>query len=48
MINSGCCESGHGMDYRVPQRIFCTTTIFHRKPMLADIRVLLIGQSLGF
>ena len=47
-MQTPCAESGRCTDCRVPQRICRITTILHRKPMLTDISVFLIGQSLGF
>lgn len=43
-----CAESGVCSDCNAPQRICRVTTILHRRPMLSDISVILIGQSLGF
>lgn len=47
-MKTPCAESGRCTDCSVPQRICRITTILHRKPMLTDISVFLIGQSLGF
>lgn len=41
-------ETGVCTDCNSPQRICRITTILHRKPMLSDISVVLIKQSLGF
>ena len=43
-----CAESGYCSDCRSPQRICRITAILHRKPMLTDISVVLVGQSMGF
>jgi hypothetical protein len=43
-----CAESGVCTDCNTPQRICRITTILHRKPMMTDMSVVLINQSLGF
>ncbi|MFC1824266.1 lactate utilization protein [Thermodesulfobacteriota bacterium] len=43
-----CAETGVCSDCNSPQRICRVTTILHRKPMLTDISVVLINESLGF
>ncbi|VTR70048.1 conserved hypothetical protein [Desulfosarcina cetonica] len=43
-----CAETGVCTDCNAPQRICRITTILHRKPLMTDISVFLIGQSLGF
>ena len=47
-MKTPCAESGRCTDCNSPQRICRITTILHRKPLLTDISVLLVGQSLGF
>jgi hypothetical protein len=47
-MNTPCSVSGVCTDCSAPQRICRITTILHRRPMLTDISVFLIGQSLGF
>ncbi|MFH1349420.1 MAG: lactate utilization protein [Pseudomonadota bacterium] len=47
-METPCAETGVCNDCNVPQRICRVTTILHRKPMLTDVSVILIGQSLGF
>lgn len=47
-MKTPCAESGRCSDCRSPQRICRITAILHRKPMLTDISIVLIGQSLGF
>jgi len=47
-MDTPCAESGFCSDCNAPQRICRVTTILHRRPMLTDISVFLIGQSLGF
>ena len=47
-MKTPCAENGRCSDCRSPQRICRITAILHRKPMLTDISVVLIGQSLGF
>jgi L-lactate utilization protein LutB len=43
-----CAETGICNDCNAPQRICRVTTILHRKPMMTDISVVLIGQAMGF
>lgn len=43
-----CAETGFCSDCNAPQRICRATLILHRKPMLTDITVVLINESLGF
>ncbi len=43
-----CAETGFCTDCNSPQRICRATLILHRKPMLTDITVILINESLGF
>jgi hypothetical protein len=43
-----CAETGLCSDCNVAQRICRITTILHRKPMLTDISVILINESIGF
>lgn len=43
-----CASNGVCVDCNVPQRICRVTTILHRKPLLSDITVMLINQTLGF
>jgi hypothetical protein len=43
-----CAETGFCSDCNVPGRICRITTILHRKPMLTDVSVVLINDSLGF
>jgi hypothetical protein len=43
-----CAETGICTDCNAPQRICRATVILHRKPMLTDISVILIKESLGF
>lgn len=47
-MKTPCAENGRCSDCRAPQRICRITAILHRKPMLTDISVVLVGQSLGF
>jgi hypothetical protein len=47
-METPCAESGRCTDCSAPQRICRITTILHRRPMLTDISVILVGQSLGF
>ena len=47
-MQTPCAENGRCTDCKSPQRICRITTILHRRPMLTDISVFLIGQSLGF
>ncbi len=43
-----CAETGLCSDCNSPQRICRITTILHRRPVLSDISVILINESLGF
>jgi hypothetical protein len=43
-----CVETGFCHDCNAPQRICRITAILHRRPLLTDISVLLVGESLGF
>jgi L-lactate utilization protein LutB len=43
-----CAETGVCSDCNTPQRICRVTTILHRRPVLSDISVVLIKESLGF
>ncbi|QTA85953.1 LUD domain-containing protein [Desulfonema magnum] len=47
-METPCAETGICSDCNVPQRICRVTAILHRKPMLTDISVILVGQALGF
>jgi L-lactate utilization protein LutB len=47
-MQTPCAETGICSDCNAPQRICRITTILHRKPMLTDVKVVLINQSLGF
>lgn len=47
-MKTPCAETGICTDCHAPQRICRVTTILHRRPLLTDISVFLIGQSLGF
>jgi len=47
-METPCAETGICSDCNSPQRICRVTAILHRKPMLTDISVILINQSLGF
>jgi hypothetical protein len=43
-----CAETGVCTDCNSPQRICRITTILHRKPMMSDVSVVLVNQSMGF
>lgn len=43
-----CAETGLCTDCNAAQRICRITTILHRKPMLTDISLILINESIGF
>ncbi len=47
-MDTPCAETGVCSDCNAPQRICRATVILHRKPMLTDITVILVNQSLGF
>ncbi|MEW6440943.1 MAG: lactate utilization protein [bacterium] len=43
-----CAKNGECVDCSSPNRICRATLILHRRPMLTDITVVLIGQSIGY
>ncbi|MCG6878260.1 MAG: lactate utilization protein [Deltaproteobacteria bacterium] len=47
-MDTPCAETGVCSDCNAPQRICRITTILHRKPMMTDISVVLIGEAMGF
>lgn len=47
-METPCAETGIRADCNAPQRICRITTILHRRPMLTDVSVILINESLGF
>lgn len=47
-VETPCAETGVCSDCNSPQRICRITTILHRKPVLTDVTVVLINQTLGF
>ncbi len=47
-METPCAASGRCADCSAPQRICRVTTILHRPPMLAEISVVLVAQSLGY
>ncbi|MFP4158681.1 MAG: lactate utilization protein [Desulfobacterales bacterium] len=47
-MNTPCAETGICTDCNSPQRICRITTILHCKPMMTDITVVLVNQTLGF
>lgn len=47
-METPCAETGICSDCDSPQRICRITIILHRKPMMTDISVILINQSMGF
>ncbi|MDL2269698.1 lactate utilization protein [Desulfosarcina sp. OttesenSCG-928-A07] len=47
-LKTPCAETGVCSDCSSPQRICRVTTILHRRPMMTDISIFLIGGSLGF
>ena len=47
-MDTPCAETGECADCHSPQRICRVTTILHRRPMLTDIAVVLVGAELGF
>lgn len=47
-LKTPCAETGICSDCNAPQRICRVTTILHRKPMMTDISIILINESLGF
>jgi hypothetical protein len=47
-MDTPCAKTGICNDCNVPQRICRITTILHRKPIMTDISVVLVNQSLGF
>ena len=47
-MKTPCAETGICTDCKVPQRICRITTILHRRPVLTDITIILVNESLGF
>ena len=47
-MDTPCAVTGVCNDCNSPQRICRITTILHRKPMMTDVSVILVNQSLGF
>ncbi len=47
-MDTPCAKTGQCADCNSPSRICRITTILHRRPMMTDMSVVLIGQSLGF
>ena len=47
-MDTPCAKTGICVDCNAESRICNITTILHRKPMLTDITVVLINQSLGY
>lgn len=47
-MDTPCAETGLCSDCNAPQRICRITAIFHRKPMMTDISVVLVNQAMGF
>lgn len=47
-LKTPCAQSGLCGDCDAPQRICRVTTILHRKPMMTEISVVLVGEALGF
>ncbi|MBU3916646.1 lactate utilization protein [bacterium] len=47
-IETPCAKTGICGDCNDPMRLCRITTILHRKPMMTDISVILVNESLGF
>ena len=47
-MDTPCAETGLCNDCNSPQRICRITAIFHRKPMMTDMSVVLVNQAMGF
>lgn len=47
-METPCAETGECTNCHAPQRICRITTILHRRPMLTDISVVLVGTPLGY
>jgi len=47
-MDTPCAKTGLCNDCDSPQRICRVTTILHRRPMMSDITVVLINETLGF
>ncbi len=47
-MKTPCAETGICNDCNSPQRICRITTILHKKPLMTDVSVILINDSLGF
>lgn len=47
-VETPCAVTGVCSDCNAPMRICNITTILHRKPMLTEVTVLVVGEELGF
>jgi len=47
-VDTPCAVTGVCSDCNAPMRICNITTILHRKPMLTEVTVLVVGEELGF
>ncbi|WP_300667124.1 lactate utilization protein [Desulfoluna sp.] len=47
-VDTPCAITGVCSDCNAPMRICNITTILHRKPMLTEVTVLVVGESLGY
>ena len=47
-MDTPCAETGICTDCNSPQRICRITAIFHRKPMMTDMSVVLVNREMGF
>jgi hypothetical protein len=47
-VETPCAVTGVCSDCNAPMRICNITTILHRKPMLTDVTVLIVGEELGY
>ncbi len=47
-IETPCAKSGICGDCNDPMRLCRITTILHRKPMMTDVSIVLVNESLGF
>jgi len=47
-VETPCAVTGVCTDCNSPMRICNITTILHRKPMLTDVTVLIVGEELGY
>ena len=47
-VDTPCAQTGVCSDCNAPMRICNITTVLHRKPMLTDVSVFVVGEELGY